>query len=343
MSLYLKYRPQNFWSIVWQNFIKETLNKAIQTNKLVWSYLFTWPKGTWKTSTARIFAQWLNCLNYNKDLCWTCNNCKEFLEWKNIDIMELDAASNSGVENIKSIIEQTRFAPNINHKYKVYIIDEVHMLSKSAFNALLKIMEEPPSYVIFILATTELDKIPETILSRCQTYHFSNMSNEEIVNRLEFICKEEKIEYDIDWLNKIFKISEWSLRNAIKFLEQYSSWNNSIKIKDIIDNLWLVNEEIIKDLLKNLYLKQSENYNNVITIYNNVVNSWKDIKLFVKDICFYLLDKIKEEYIKKEPNKEFIKVYSDIMNDFEDALIKMKQSNDINITLLWVLWKIISK
>ena len=190
MSLYLKYRPKDFSSLVWQDFVKETLKNAIFQNKLVWAYLFCWPRWTGKTSSARIFSLAMNCLsNKNWDPCLECENCKSFLDWKLTDIIEIDAASHTWVDNIREeIIEKAIFQPN-QAKYKIYIIDETHMLSKWAFNALLKILEEPPSHVKFILATTEVNKIPETILSRCKRYDFSKITKNDIKNRHEFIAK----------------------------------------------------------------------------------------------------------------------------------------------------------
>ena len=342
MSLYLTYRPNTFADMVWQYFVKETLPKAIKNNKIAWSYLFTWPKGTGKTSVARIFAKSLNCLDFKWDLCNKCTNCIMSNENKNIDIIEIDAASNSSVENIKKIIEQSRFQPSNNNKYKVYIIDEVHMLSKSAFNALLKIMEEPPSYVVFILATTELDKVPDTILSRCQTYSFSTITNEDVKERLLYIAKKENIDYDDMGIDLIIKISEGSMRNAIKFLDQYSGINNSIKWEDIEKNVWFVKLDTIKDLLKNIYLKDANAYNNSIKIYNEVVDSGKNIHLFVKDILFYLLDKLKFEYSQKEPNINNISVYNKMMEEFDSCAIKMKSSTNQNITLLVSIWNLMT-
>jgi len=343
MSLYLKYRPRTFKNIVWQYFIKETLLKAISKDKLVWSYLFSWPKWTWKTSVARILAQWVNCQNYINDLCLKCNTCKETLNWQNADIIEIDAASNSSVENIKqTIIKWSQYWPNSNHKYKVYIIDEVHMLSKSAFNALLKIMEEPPKYIIFILATTEIEKIPDTIISRCQVYNFKTINKDDIIWRLEYICKEENIRFDEKWLNYIYNISEWSMRNAIKYLEQYSvEWNIYWEVLE--NKLGLVWEESIKLLLKHLYLAKKEDYKKVISIYDEIINSGKDIKLFLRNTCFYLRDKIIDEYKKDTPNSEFIKIYSYMMWEFENCIKQLHWAIDWNVTLLVTLSKIISR
>lgn len=191
MALYLKYRPQDFNSLVGQEFIKETLKKAVAEDKTVGAYLFTGPRGTGKTSTARIFAKAINCENQKDgNPCNSCDVCKAFAENSLIDIIEIDAASHTGVDNIREIIEKAQFIPT-RTKYKIYIIDEVHMLSKGAFNALLKILEEPPKHVKFILATTEIHKVPDTILSRCQRYDFRNHTDKDVEERLKYIAKEE--------------------------------------------------------------------------------------------------------------------------------------------------------
>jgi len=205
MSLYLKYRPQDFESLVGQDFIKNTLQAAIAQDKTVGAYLFTGPRGTGKTSTARIFAKALNCLHLkNGNPCLTCEICLSFAENKLIDIIEIDAASYTGVDNIREIIEKAQFQPT-KTKYKVYIIDEVHMLSKGAFNALLKILEEPPQHVKFILATTEIQKVPETILSRCQRYDFKSITDEDMRKRLEFVFGSEKVDCEKEAMDYIIK------------------------------------------------------------------------------------------------------------------------------------------
>ena len=188
MALYLKYRPKDFDSIVGQDFVKNTLKKAVETEKTVWAYLLCGPRWTGKTSTARIFAKAINCENPNKwNPCNSCKICEAINNESLVDVIEIDAASNTWVDNIREIIEKAQYKPT-NAKFKVYIIDEVHMLSKWAFNALLKILEEPPSYLKFILATTETHKVPETIVSRCQRYDFKNISTNNIKERLKFIA-----------------------------------------------------------------------------------------------------------------------------------------------------------
>ena len=177
MSLYLKYRPSDFDNLMWQKFVKDTLRKAIADSKTVGAYLLCWPRWTGKTTTARLLAKTINCLNpHDWNPCLQCEICKEFATESLIDIIEIDAASHTWVDNIRELIERAQFSPT-KAKYKIYIIDEVHMLSKWAFKALLKILEEPPSHVKFILATTETHKVPDTIISRCQRYDFKRHWN----------------------------------------------------------------------------------------------------------------------------------------------------------------------
>jgi len=195
MSLYQKYRPKDFDDLVGQQFIRRALTSALQKQKTVSVYLFCGSRGTGKTSVARILAKATNCLNLREDgnPCDECANCKAFADGTMLDIVEIDGASNNGVANVRELIERARFQPSYG-KYKVYIIDEVHMLSTGAFNALLKTLEEPPEHVKFILATTEFHKIPETIVSRSQRYDFRKISDEDIVARLQYIAGKEGIE-----------------------------------------------------------------------------------------------------------------------------------------------------
>lgn len=334
MSLYLKYRPQDFDSLEWQEFIKNTLKKAVFEDKTVWAYLFCWPRWTGKTSTARIFAKAINCLDpKNWNPCLDCSICRDFLDEKLIDIIEIDAASYTWVDNIRDIIEKSQFRPT-KCKYKVYIIDEVHMLSKWAFNALLKILEEPPEFVKFILATTETHKVPETILSRCQRYDFKNGSYEELKNRLEFIAKNESIKIDDKSLDYIIKNSSWWYRNAISLFEQLVV-DKEIKYENIIDNLWLVNIEKIESFLDKLLSKNPS----IIDDFEDIKKSWKNVNLFFKELIFYVKNNILDN-LKSNKN------ISDLLFIFEilvDSFNKLKNSFDENTTLLiWIL-KIIDK
>ena len=329
MSLYLKYRPQDFINLVWQDFIKETLQKAITYNKTVWAYLLCWPRWTWKTSTARILAKTINCLNPGKwNPCLKCEICVDFLDEKLIDIVEIDAASHTWVDNIRDLILKAQFSPT-KTKYKVYIIDEVHMLTKWAFNALLKTLEEPPSHVKFILATTETHKVPETIISRCQRYDFKRISNIDIEKRLEYISINEKIKIDKKSLDYIVNNSWGWLRNAISTFEQLISWNE-INFDMIINNLWIVWDEELENFLDKLL-----NCNNdIINDFEQLIIKWNNIKLFFKELIFFTKNKTLQK-IKKWDN---ILTLIKILEILDETYTKTKFSMDENITfLIWIL------
>ncbi|MDD5213763.1 MAG: DNA polymerase III subunit gamma/tau [Candidatus Gracilibacteria bacterium] len=320
MSLYLKYRPKDFSSLVGQEFIKETLKKTISEDKSVGAYIFCGPRGTGKTSSARIFSMALNCLNNNDgDPCLECDNCKSFLNGKMTDVIEIDAASHTGVDNIREeIIEKAVFQPNIA-KYKIYIIDETHMLSKGAFNALLKILEEPPSHVKFILATTEVNKIPETILSRCQRYDFSKITKNDIKKRLEFIASEEEIEADPKAIDYIIKNSDGGLRNAISLFEQFII-GGKISFDFIKANLGLVSSEKIEEIVDKILAKDRRILHEIKEIQDSGVN----MKLLFKDILFFLRDKLIEDFINGQEKSSNLK----LLNLLSEAFIKTKNSFD---------------
>ena len=329
MSLYLKYRPQDFDNLVWQKFINDTLKTAIINNKLVGAYLFCWPRWTWKTTTARLLAKTINCLN-PKDWnpCLKCEICTSFVEERLVDIIEIDAASHTWVDNIRDIIERANFSPTLT-KYKVYIIDEVHMLSKWAFNALLKILEEPPSHVKFILATTETHKVPETIISRCQRYDFRRISNEDIISRLKYISKEENIKVDDDSYIYIANHSNWWLRNAISLYEQMIE-NKEISIKKIEEKLGLLWEKELELFLNMLITKDTKS----IDFFDKLIDDGKNIKLFFRDLIFFTKDKILIE-IKSGKG---ITNYLEILEILDETYSKTKNSLDENTSfMIWVL------
>jgi len=219
-ALYRKWSPLTFDDVIGQSHITQTLVNEIVHNRIAHAYLFCGTRGTGKTSTAKIFSRAINCLNnHNGNPCNECEICKGILDGSNMDVVEIDAASNNGVDNIREIRDEVAYAPS-KSKYKVYIIDEVHMLSSGAFNALLKTLEEPPSHVIFILATTESHKIPATILSRCQRFDFKRISTDDVVNRLKQIIQKDHINIDDKGLRLIARVSDGSMRDALSILDQ---------------------------------------------------------------------------------------------------------------------------
>lgn len=229
-ALALKYRPQTFSELVGQLHAAQSLKNAIEFNKIGHAYLFHGSRGLGKTSMARILAKALNCVSGPTSTpCGTCEHCKEITSGNSLDVIEMDAASNRGIDHIRDLRENTRFAP-MRCRYKIYIIDEVHMLTIDSFNALLKTLEEPPAHVVFILATTELQKIPETILSRCQVFSFKKFTIEELSSRLSYILKNENLAFDDDALLPIANKAEGSMRDALSLLDQVVAYTGSNKI-----------------------------------------------------------------------------------------------------------------
>ncbi len=333
MTLYLKYRPLDFSSLVGQEFTKETLKTAVEQDKTVGAYLFTGPRGTGKTSTARIFAKAINCQNKTEgNPCGSCEICVEFSKDSLIDVIEIDAASHTWVDNIREIIEKAQFQPT-KTQYKIYIIDEVHMLSKGAFNALLKILEEPPKHVKFILATTEIHKVPDTILSRCQRYDFRSITPDDIKTRLEYIATEEKVEVDDESYNYIVKQAEWGLRNAISLFEQLIS-DKKITFEHISKTLWIISEDAKNSFLLKLQWRDIS----VLEDFEDLKNSGKNLKIFFKELSH----KLQEETIEKL--KQWEDVMSDIqlLDQLQDILWKLKNSFDETLTLKTGLLKILA-
>ena len=240
-----KYRPSTFRSVVGQKSLTTTLKNAIQSNKLAHAYLFCGPRGVGKTSCARIFAKTINCLNPAADgeACNECESCQAFNEQRSYNIHELDAASNNSVDDIRSLIDQVRIPPAIG-KYKVFIIDEVHMLSSAAFNAFLKTLEEPPHHALFILATTEKHKVLPTILSRCQIYDFSRISIADMVEHLEYVVSQENVTAEPEALNVIAQKADGGMRDALSIFDQVVSFTNgNITYQAVIDNLNVLDYE----------------------------------------------------------------------------------------------------
>ncbi len=334
MSLAVKYRPKDFESLVWQTFVKETLREAVKEDKLVGAYLFCGPRGTGKTSVARMMAKTINCLNpvwWNP--CHKCEICVSIGDNKLMDIIEIDAASNTGVDNIRDLIERAQFLPNIA-KYKVYIIDEVHMLSTGAFNALLKILEEPPSFVKFILATTEIHKIPETILSRCQRYDFKNISDADLKARLEYIAKEENIKTDSKSIDFIVKNSHGWLRNAITLFEQFI-FNSEIVFDNIIKNMWITESSFVKEFLDKLMAWDKS----VVNDFDTLIDNGKNVKLFFKDLIYC----IRDEIMVNISTGISICELNQVLEILDETYSKTKNSMDEKITLLSGILRVVTR
>ncbi|MBC5998374.1 DNA polymerase III subunit gamma/tau [Romboutsia ilealis] len=281
-ALYRVYRPQKFEDVVGQEHITKTLRNQIENNNIGHAYLFSGTRGTGKTSTAKIFARAVNCLDsIEQEPCNECEVCKDILHDNIMDVVEIDAASNNSVDDIRELRENVKYSPT-KAKYKVYIIDEVHMLSQGAFNALLKTLEEPPSYVIFILATTEPHKIPATILSRCQRFDFKRVTVKDITSRMKKICVEENIEVEEKALNLIARNSQGALRDALSILDQCISFgDNKIEYKDVVELLGTVNVEQLFDLAQYIINQDTKES---LKILNEFIVWGKDIRNLINDL-----------------------------------------------------------
>ena len=281
-ALYRAYRPQNFEDVVGQEHIIRTLKNQIENNNVGHAYLFSGTRGTGKTSTAKIFARAVNCENStNQEPCNECEVCKDILNDNIMDVVEIDAASNNSVDDIRELRENVKYSPT-KAKYKVYIIDEVHMLSQGAFNALLKTLEEPPSYIIFILATTEPHKIPATILSRCQRFDFKRVTVKDMTARMQKICNEENIVVENKALNLVARNSQGALRDALSILDQCISFgDNKIEYKDVVELLGTVNVEQLFELAKCIIEQDTRQS---LQILNEFVIWGKDIRNLINDL-----------------------------------------------------------
>ena len=297
-ALYRKYRPHNFEDFIDQDNVKQILKNSIINNKLSHAYLFAGPRGIGKTSMAKIFAKAVNCLNFNEnnDVCDKCDNCVECNN-NTVDIVEIDAASNNGVDQIRELKNKISIVPSVL-KYKIYIIDEVHMLTNSAFNALLKTLEEPPSYVIFILATTEFYEVPETIVSRCQCFNFSRISIDSLVKRLSFIAKEEKIDIDEDTIKEIGYFSNGGLRDAIGVLDKLNSFTNGkVTKKDFESINNLVSHEDIINIYDSIY---KNDYQSVLDLLSKINQNGYNFINFIEQLMKYIRDLIVETYVENK-------------------------------------------
>ena len=358
-ALYRKYRPMNFEEVVGQEHITRTLKNQIMASRVGHAYLFNGGRGTGKTSSAKILARAVNCLNPQEgEPCNECEICKSALAGTLTDIVEMDAASNNSVEDIRSIREEVNFLPT-KAKYRVYIIDEVHMLSTGAFNALLKTLEEPPEHVKFILATTEPQKLPPTILSRCQRFDFKKIGKEYIKQRLEYICKENQIEITNEALELIAILAEGALRDALSILERCMQENTQKIDEDIVKDLVGIPKlTYIYEITKSIIEKKVENE---IKKIKKVLEEGKDVNALLLEIIKFIKDVLilkisskidiysqeEQEYMKsiseeisKEQLMHLIYELSELQNDLkwstqktillEAGIIKLCSENNID-------------
>lgn len=342
-ALYRKFRPLTFSEIVGQEHITRTLKNQIIANRVGHAYLFNGGRGTGKTSAAKILARAINCLNpKDGEPCNECEICKGAINGSLTDIVEMDAASNNSVEDIRSIREEVNFLPT-KAKYRVYIIDEVHMLSTGAFNALLKTLEEPPEHVKFILATTEPQKLPATILSRCQRFDFKRISNDNIIKRLKIVCKESNIEITDEALNTIAVLSEGAMRDALSILERcIQDGENKIdedKIKDLvgIPKITYINN-IVESIVKYDINQALESTEVVLKEGKDITNLLFEMIKYVKDILVYKASNKLELYSQEELEK--IKKISEALS--KERLINLVyQLSELENDIKWSTQKTI--
>lgn len=295
-ALYRTYRPYSFAEVAGQEHIVRTLQNAVDQNKIAHAYLFCGPRGTGKTSIAKIFAKAVNCTSDHQHPCMECENCLAITEGSHPDIVEIDAASNNGVEEVRSLIEKVKYAP-IKGRYKVYIIDEVHMMSSGAFNALLKTIEEPPAHVIFILATTEPHKVLPTIISRCQRYDFTKVADKDIIQRIKLILEKESITCEEEVIRIVAQLSDGGMRDALSIMDQCIAYaQNDIQVHHIneIYGITTVKEKIA--LFDLMYKKDA---GRLITRINEIAEQGIDIKRLTMDLIDILKESVIYDYTKE--------------------------------------------
>lgn len=321
IALYRKYRPSNFEEVVGQKYILETLENAISKDKVAHAYLFCGPRGTGKTSVAKLFAKAINCTSSDSKPCNACENCVKANEGYHTDILELDAASNNGVDQIRDLIDKSKYLPTLG-KYKVYIIDEVHMLSQGAFNALLKILEEPPKHLIFILATTESHKILPTIVSRCQKYNFNRVNKDDITNHLKYILKKENLDYEIEALEAIAELADGGMRDSLSILEQIIAYSNEKILKDTVMKVYgKANSETKYELVKAIVDK---NVNKIVKINKQIISDGVNVKTFTNEVITFIKNIIiQKEVLTSNFSKDELDKYQDLIRVDISELIRI--------------------
>lgn len=323
-ALYRQYRPKTFEELLGQNHITTTLRHQVEKGSIGHAYLFSGTRGTGKTSAAKILSRAVNCLNpHNGNPCNTCEICKGILDESIMDVIEMDAASNNSVEDVRDLRDKVIYPPS-RAKYKVYIIDEVHMLSKGAFNALLKTLEEPPKHLIFILATTEPERLPQTILSRCQRFDFKRITTENIIENMRGIINNLNIEVEDKVLNLIARNSDGAMRDALSLLDQCVSFTDGkIAYKEAIEILGIANLDMVFNMVSDI---KDNNFETTLMTIDNIIQDGKDIHQFIKDIIIHYRNLMISK-TSKSP--------MDIIETDEETLNKyLEQSRDMSLSYI---------